>query len=69
MTQSKPPQANASRPPIGAKVTMIVPNSNWSVGERGTILGYFADKAAIDFVGREDGDGYIAFLDSFVADQ
>jgi hypothetical protein len=51
---------------IGDRVRMISENSNWNVGEAGTVVWIGSDRVAVDFDGREDGDGYTAFLDAFV---
>lgn len=58
-------------PAIGSRVKMTSFNSNWNVGELGTITGHFdggtgtIDRVAVAFDGREDD--YTAFADDFVA--
>jgi hypothetical protein len=54
-------------PAIGTRVKMVSENSNWIIGELGTVLGAInPNRVAIDFDGREDGDGYGADMDDFV---
>lgn len=70
LTTTKSTAANGQNvanemPAIGARVKMVSENSNWNVGELGTVIGQFGDRAAVDFDGRRDGDGYAAFLDAF----
>jgi len=39
---------------IGNRVQMTSPNSNWIVGEKGTVVWVGADRVAVEFDGRED---------------
>jgi hypothetical protein len=58
-------------PPIGSRVRMTSENSNWIVGEKGTITGHFDggtgtnDRVSVEFDGRQDD--YTAFPDDFTA--
>ncbi len=55
-------------PTTGTRVKMVSENSNWIVGETGTVVwSNNNDRVAIDFDGREDGDGYGADCSDFVA--
>lgn len=53
-------------PKIGDRVEMTSENSNWEVGECGTVVWVGPDRVAVDFDGRRDGEGYTAFLDAFI---
>jgi hypothetical protein len=48
---------------LGARVQMTAENSNWNIGEKGTVTWLGGDRAAIAFDGREDD--YTAFLTDF----
>lgn len=56
-------------PAIGSRVKMLSENSNWIVGEKGTVMGHFDggtgtnDRIGIIFDGREDD--YVAFPGDF----
>lgn len=43
---------------------MTSENSNWNVGETGTVVWTGEDRVAVEFDGREDD--YTAFLDAFI---
>jgi hypothetical protein len=44
----------ASTVAVGTRVRMSAPNSNWNVGEVGTVTWVGTDRVAIAFDGRED---------------
>lgn len=48
---------------IGVRVKMISENSNWEIGEMGTVVWIGDDRVAIEIDGREDD--YTAFMDAF----
>lgn len=56
-------------PAVGSRVRMVSENSNWIVGERGTVVGYHNggnpvnDRVSVAFDDREDD--YAAFPDDF----
>ena len=41
-------------PAVGARVRMISENSNWSLGEKGTVIAVTLDRFGVVFDGRED---------------
>ncbi len=67
LTQTTTPNAAVAMqtahtmPPLGARIRMTSENSNWEIGDIGTVIEQHGDRVAVKF-GRED---YTAFLDAF----
>ena len=57
-------------PAIGARVKMVSENSNWNIGELGTVAGKYGDRVSVVLDGRGDvtdeHDGYGAESSDFI---